>query len=55
MVLLLMVASRIALDMLYWVMRLTLYHLIRMAIKMARKAAACFSVVNFMSCITPAK
>jgi hypothetical protein len=36
-------------------MRLAPYRLIRMAIEMACKAGACFSVVDFMSCITIAK
>jgi len=31
------------------------FHLIRMAIEKARKACACFSVVDFLSCITVAK
>ena len=43
------VASRVALDLPYWVMFLALYRLIRMAIEMAREAGACFSVVDFMS------
>jgi hypothetical protein len=43
------VASRVALDLLYWAMRSAPYHLIRMAIEMARKAGAFFSVVNQMS------
>jgi hypothetical protein len=29
-----------------------MYRLIRMVIEMARKAGACFSFVDFMSCIT---
>jgi len=49
------VASKVVLDLPYWAMRLAPYHLIRMAIKMACKAGACFSVVDFMSCITVAK
>ncbi len=49
------VASKIVLDLPYWAMRLAPYHLIRMPIKMARKAGACLSVVDFMSCITVAK
>jgi hypothetical protein len=49
------VASRVALHLTYWVMRLAPYHLIRMAIKMARKAGVCFFVVDVMSCITAAK
>ena len=48
-------ASRVALDLPYWVMCLALYRLTRMTIKMARKAGACFSFVNFMSFITIAK
>ena len=43
------VASRVALDLPYWAMRLVPYHLIRMAIEMARKAGAFFSFVNLMS------
>jgi hypothetical protein len=39
----------------YWVMRSAPYHLIRMAIEMASKAAAFFSVVDYLSCITLAK
>ena len=50
------VASRVALDLPYWVMRSALYRLIRMAIETARDAGAFFSVVDFMSCsITVAK
>jgi hypothetical protein len=50
------VASRVALDLLlYWVMCSALYRLTRMAFKMARKAGACFSFVNFMSCKTIVK
>ena len=47
-------ASRVALDLpyWYWVMRLAPYRLIRMAIKMACEAAARFSVVDFLCCIT---
>ena len=45
-------ASKVALDLTYWVMRSAPYHLIHMAIGMARKAGACFSVVDVMSCIT---
>ena len=48
-------ASRVALDLPYWVMRLAPHHLISMAIEMVREAAACFSVVDFLSCITVAK
>jgi hypothetical protein len=36
-------------------MRSALYRLIRMAIKMARKAGPFFSFIGFMSCITVAK
>jgi len=36
-------------------MRSALYRLTRMAFEMAREAGACFSVVDFMSCITVAK
>ena len=36
------VASRVALDLLYWVMCLAPYHLIRVAIEMAREAGAFF-------------
>jgi hypothetical protein len=50
-----LVASRVALDLTYWAMRLALFRLTRMAFEMARKAGACFSFVNFMSCITIAK
>ena len=46
---------QVALDLPYLVMRLAPYHLIRMAIEMAREAGAFFSVVDFMSCITVAK
>jgi len=49
------VASRVALDLPYWAMHSVPHHLIRMAIEMARKAGACFSVVYFLSCITVAK
>ena len=49
------VASRVALDLPYWAMRSASYRLTRMAFEMARKAGACFSVVDFMSCITVAK
>ncbi len=48
-------ASRVALDLLYWAMRSAPYRLSCMAIEMAREAGAFFSVVNFMSCITVAK
>ena len=47
-------ASRVALDLPYWAMRLVLYHLIRMAIEMAREGGV-FFCVDFMSCITIAK
>jgi hypothetical protein len=36
-------------------MRSALYRLTRMAFEMAREVGACFSVVDFMSCITVAK
>jgi hypothetical protein len=36
-------------------MRSAPYCLIRMAIEMAREAGACFSFVDFMSCVTVAK
>ena len=49
------VASRVALDLPYWAMRSALYRPTRMAFEMAREAGACFSVVDFMSCITVAK
>jgi hypothetical protein len=50
------VASRVALvDLPYWAMRSALYRLIRMAIEMASEAAAFFSVVDYLSCITVAK
>jgi len=49
------VASRVALDLPYWAMRSASYRLTRMAFKMARKAGACFSAVDFMSCITITK
>jgi len=42
-------------DMLHWVMHSALYRLTRMAFEIARKAGACFVVVDFMSCITVAK
>jgi hypothetical protein len=48
------VASRVALDLPYWAMRLAPYHLIRMAIEMASEAAAFFSVVDYLMCITVA-
>ena len=40
------VASRVALDLPYWVIRLAPYRLIRMAIEMARKAQACFFLMS---------
>jgi hypothetical protein len=46
---------RVALDLPYWAICSASYRLIRMAIKMAREAGACFSFINFMSCITVAK
>ena len=49
------VASRVALDLLYWAMRLAPYRLIGMAIEMASESAAFFSVVDYLSCITVAK
>jgi hypothetical protein len=49
------VASRVALDLPKLAMRAAPYHLIRMAIKMARKVGAFFSVVDYLSCITVAK
>jgi hypothetical protein len=49
------VASKVALDMLHWAMRLALHRHIAIAIEMARKGGAFFSVVNFLSCITVAK
>ena len=50
------VASKVALDLLYWAMRLAPYRLNSiMAIEMAPEAGACFSFDNFMSCITIAK
>ena len=45
------VASRVALDLPYWMMRSAPYRLIRMAIEMVHKAAAWFPVVDFLSCI----
>ena len=47
--------SRVALDLPYWVMRSAPYCLIHMAIDMASEAAAFFSVVDYLSCITLAK
>ncbi len=48
-------ASRVALDLPYWVMSSALFCLICMAIEMVRKAGPFFSLINFMSCITVAK
>ena len=48
-------ASRVALDLPYWEMHSAPYRLIRMAIEMASKAAALFSVVDYLPCITIAK
>ena len=48
-------ASRVALDLPYWAMRSAPYRLIRMAIEMASEAAAFFSVVDYLLCITVAK
>ena len=45
------VASNEALDVLHWVMHSASYCLVRMAIEMARKVGAFFSVVDFLSCI----
>jgi len=49
------VAPRVALDPPYWAMCLASYRLIHMAIEMAGKVGAFFSVVDLMSCITVAK
>jgi hypothetical protein len=49
------VASRVAQDLPHWAMRSAPYRLIRMAIEMASEAAAFFSVVDYLSCITVAK
>ncbi len=49
------VASRVALDLPYWAMSSAPYHLIRMAIEMASKVDAFFSVINFISCMNVAK
>jgi hypothetical protein len=49
------VASKVALDMLHWVMRLALHRRIVIAIEMAREGGAFFSVIDFLSCITVAK
>jgi hypothetical protein len=45
----------VALDLPPWLMRLAPYRLIRMAMEMAGEAAAFFSVVDYLSCITIAK
>jgi hypothetical protein len=50
-----LVASRVALDLPYWAMRSAPYHLICMAIEMAREVGAFFSVIDFMSCINVVK
>ena len=47
-------ASRVALDLPYWVMRSAPYRLIRMASEMASESAAFVSVVDYLSCITVA-
>ena len=49
------IASKVALDLPYWVMCSEPYHLIRMAIEMVREVGAFFSVVDFMACINVAK
>ncbi len=49
------VASKVALDMLHRVMRLASHRRIVIAIEMARKGDAFFSVIDFLSCITVAK
>jgi hypothetical protein len=41
-----LVASRVALDLPYWTMRLAPYHLIRMAIEMAHEAGAFFLLAS---------
>ena len=46
------VASRVALDLLYWAMRSSLYHLIRMAIGMASKVGAFFCRRFYVMLIT---
>ena len=48
-------ASRVALDLPHWAMRLAPYLLIRMAIEMASESAEFFSVFDYLSCITVAK
>jgi len=49
------VASRVALDLPYWVMRSVPHRLIRMAIKMTSEGGVFFAIVDFLSCITIAK
>ena len=49
------VASRMPLDLSHWVMYSAPYRLIPMATEMAHKADACFSVIDFIACITVAK
>ena len=49
------VASKVALDMLHWAMRLSSHRRIVIAIELARKGGAFFSVLDFLSCITVAK
>jgi hypothetical protein len=49
------VASRVALDLLYWDMRPAPYHLICMAIEMTSKVGVFSSVIDFMSCINVVK
>ena len=41
------VASRVALDLQYWAMHSASYHLIRIAIEMAREVGPFLSVVDF--------
>jgi hypothetical protein len=45
------VASRVVLDLPYWVMCSAPYHLIRMTSEMASEVDAFVSVIDFMSCI----
>ena len=49
------VDSKVALDMLHPAMRLASHRRIVIAIEMARKGGAFFSVVEILSCITIAK
>jgi hypothetical protein len=49
------VASKVSLDLPNWAMCLASYRLTRMAFEMAHEAGECFSVVDFMSCVTVAK